>query len=70
VWVPLRANEHIVDEGEFGYPGYKRDIFALGSLAVPLSKREFANKLGWSDIGVSHEQGIWTEPGFYKPAEI
>jgi hypothetical protein len=28
-----------------------------------------AKKLGWSDIGVSHEQGVWTEPGFYKSAE-
>lgn len=70
VWIPLRVAETIVEEGEYGYPGYLKEFFGLGSLAVPLSKRAAAQKLGWSDIGISHDQGIWSTDEFYKPAEI
>jgi hypothetical protein len=70
VWIPLRAIETIIKEGEYGYPGYRHEFFGLGTLAVPLGRREAAQKLGWSDIGISHQQGIWATKEFYKPAEI
>jgi hypothetical protein len=70
VWIPLHSIETILEEGEYGYPGYRREFFGLGSLAVPLTKRGEAKKLGWSDIGISHQQGIWAAKEFYKPAEV
>ena len=70
VWIPLRAVETIIKEGEYGYPGYQHEFFGLGSLAVPLTSRDAAKKLGWSDIGISHEQGVWATPESYKPAEV
>lgn len=70
VWVPLRTIETIIDEGEYGYPGHRKEIFGLGSLAIPLAKRDAAKNLGWSEIGVSNHQGVWATKEFYKPAEI
>ena len=70
VWIPLRAVETVIEEGAYGYPGYRKEFFGSGSLAVPLDKRDAAQKLGWGDIGISHEQGIWATREFYKSAEI
>ena len=70
VWIPLRVSETIIKEGEYGYPGYREEFFGLGSLAVPFDRREAAQKLSWSEIGLSHSQGIWATKEFYKPAEI
>lgn len=70
VWIPLRAEETLIKEGKFGYPGYRREFFGLGSLAVPVTKRDAAGKLGWHDIGIIHDQGVWATKEFYKPAEI
>src|SRR5260221_4275808 len=70
VWIPLRTIESIIEEGKYGYPGYRHEFFGLGSLAMPLAKREAAKKLRWGNIGLSHEVGIWAETEFYKPAEI
>jgi hypothetical protein len=70
VWIPLRAVETLIEEGKYGYPRYRKEFFGLGSLAVPLANREAVQKLGWSDIGIAHEQGIWATKEFYKPAEI
>jgi hypothetical protein len=37
---------------------------------VPLAKRDAAKELGWDDIGLMHEQGVWATKEFYKPAEV
>ncbi len=70
VWIPLHAEEPVVEEGRYGYPNYRREFFGLGSLAVPLAKRDAVQRLGWNDIGISHQQGIWAKEEFYKPADI
>lgn len=69
VWIPLRAYQE-EEVGEYGYPGYKSDMFAVGSVAVPLDKRAEAEKLGWTDVGLirSHRGSI--EGGQYVTAEI
>ena len=59
VWIPLRASEHIEKKGQYGYVGYKEEFFGLGSVAIPLENREQAKELGWSDIGLIHEHGVW-----------
>jgi hypothetical protein len=70
VWVPLRTTEHIEKNGQYGYVGYLDEYFGLGSVAVPLDHREQAKNLGWSDIGVSHEQGVWATADHYKPVDV
>ncbi len=64
------CRETLTKEGKYGYPGYRREFFGLGSLAVPVAKRNVAAKLGWHDIGIIHDQGVWATKDFYKPAEI
>lgn len=70
VWIPLRTTEYIEKKGRYGYVGYKKEYFGLGSVGIPLERREQATKLGWSDIGISHAQGIWATAGYYKPVDV
>jgi hypothetical protein len=56
VWIPLRAAENN-ETGEFGSLGYMSEYFAVGSLAVPLRKRQSVEKLGWMDLGPIHDHG-------------
>jgi hypothetical protein len=39
--------------GTYGYKGYKEDFFATGCIAVPTDKKAFAEKLDWTDVGIS-----------------
>ncbi|NDV28680.1 hypothetical protein [Desulfovibrio sp. JC010] len=70
VWIPLRAIETKVDEGEYGYVGYKKEFFGSGSIAIPQNKIEDAKKLGWMDIGISNEHSGWIDEDKYIPAEV
>jgi hypothetical protein len=69
VWVPLRLAHQIEHIGKYGFVGFKEEFSGAGSLAVPISRREQALKLGWGDIGLSHTQGVWAHDEFYKTAE-
>jgi hypothetical protein len=70
VWIPIRVSESIIDKGDYGELGYVHEFFGLGSLAVPLMKKDAAKQLSWGSIGVSHEHGVWAAKDFYKPADI
>jgi hypothetical protein len=59
VWIPLRASEEIIEIGSQGYEGYISDYLGVGTLAVPMEQREKAEKLGWSDIGISHSHSSY-----------
>ncbi len=52
VWIPLRACQRS-ETGKRGHLGYKSEFFGAGSLAVPLSKRDAAARLGWMDLGLA-----------------
>ena len=69
VWIPLRASES-QETGDYGHLNYKYELFGLGSLAVPLSMREQAKALSWSDIGLVHTSGPYATKATYKPADI
>ncbi len=70
VWVPLRAIES-QEQGTYGRPGYTGETLAVGSVAFPLDKRDEAEKLGWVDIGISHNGGPYAfREGGYKPCEV
>lgn len=66
VWVPLRASE-IASDGDYGRAGWREEFFGLGSVAVPLAKRDQAEKIGWQEL--SNSQGVWATRKLYKPAE-
>lgn len=68
VWIPLRAIEDNKSAQSFGKLGYRKDSFACGTLAVPLSARELGDKLGWSEAGVGHTVGHYADERGYKPA--
>lgn len=67
VWIPLRAN-YPTKSGRYGYEGYKEDYFGNGSVAVPIKNIDDAKKLGWNDIGISHNHGGSFESGEYIQA--
>lgn len=70
VWIPLRAayrNEHT---GKYGYEGYKEDFSGSGCIAVPTDKKEFAERLGWMDVGISHQHSGVYDNEKYSPADI
>lgn len=69
-WIPLRAVQPICEEGERGHPGFKEEFFCAGSLAVPVDLNEKATKLGWSDVGISHEHRAYVDDGRYIPADV
>ena len=70
VWIPLRAVRHNVSEGKYGYEGYREDFFGTGSIAVPIKDIEEAKKLGWMDVGISHQHCGCVENGSYVPADV
>lgn len=70
VWIPLRTSEHIESNGEYGYVEYKEEFLGVGSVAIPIARRDEALKLKWSDIGLIHTQGAWATADSYKAAEI
>jgi hypothetical protein len=69
VWIPLRANQQQTEMGKRGYLGYKSEIFAVGSLAIPLRKRDAAANLGWRDLGLIHDHGGHLIHGRYVAAD-
>ncbi len=65
VWIPLRVAETIRNANG------SEELFYCGSVAFPPEKRNAAERLGWSDIGVSHHTGPYAFRDHpYKPAEI
>jgi hypothetical protein len=71
VWVPLRVSETTVYSGSHARPGNKEETLAAGCIAVPLSMRAEAEKLGWSDIGLMNSGGPYAfEDGRYKTSDV
>lgn len=67
-WVPLRASLND-DKGQARVTevGYVSEYFGCGSVAFPPEHREFAEKLGWSDIGIGHSARPFAyEDGHYS----
>jgi len=68
-WVPLRA---AVDNEKDNVKsiGYSNEFFGCGSVAFSPECREIAEKLSWSDIGLSTTIGPYAyEDGFYSTIE-
>ena len=70
VWIPLRAIHSIEKISSYGKEGFKEEFFGAGTLAVSIDKKEKAEKLGWMEVGISHEHGSYVQDGKYHPADI
>ena len=68
VWIPLRCSEKVHESGKDGYDGYSEEFFGAGSAAFPLEGRDKSLKLGWMDVGISHNHKGWAEGDSYYPA--
>jgi hypothetical protein len=70
VWIPLRAIQELEKSGRYGYLGYRKEFFGLGSVAVPIDQRDAVSKLGWDDIGISHNHSGFCDNGRYVVADV
>ena len=70
VWIPLRASQEISKNGRYGFDGFSREFFGLGSLAVHMSKVGMAENLGWEDIGLIHSPASYSTNEQYKPVDV
>lgn len=70
VWIPLRAVHVIEKSGSYGYEGFKEEFFGAGTLAVPVEKKAQAEKLGWMDIGISHDHAAYVQDHKYHPSDV
>jgi hypothetical protein len=70
VWIPLRAAQTIEEEGRYGVAGFKEVLLGVGSLAVPVEKREFARQLGWTDVGIAYDHAPLVEGERYVACDI
>jgi hypothetical protein len=68
VWIPLRASQKI-KSGKWGYLGHTEEFFGAGSLAIPLRKRAFAERLSWTDLGLMRDHCGYAHRGHYISAE-
>jgi len=69
VWIPLKERSVLLREGSFGYLGYIEEYLGVSSIAVPLSQRPEAEKLGWTDIGTRSSNRGYVENGEYITAQ-
>lgn len=70
VWIPLRAVDKIQEIGKYGELGYQSEFFGIGTLAVPIEGRSFAEKLGWTDVGISLDHSGCVDRGKYIPSDV
>jgi len=70
VWIPLRTIDRIEATGKFGHLGNRFEFFGVGTLAVPTESKDEIHKLGWSDIGISHNHFGCVDEGKYIPSDV
>ncbi|KAA0939476.1 hypothetical protein [Psychrobacter sp. ANT_H59] len=70
VWIPLRAAKHFKNPIKFGYEKYTREIFSVGSIAVPTENvQDIVDNYGWDDFGLSSIQKGYIHNSSYYQAD-
>lgn len=69
VWIPLRASEKLVSEGEYGREGFCEEFFGLGSVMFPVDVAQDALGLEWSDIGIGNSYTGGNVTQYLQPGE-
>lgn len=68
-WIPLRASNSN-EQGDSTKIGHVSEYFGAGSVAFPPEKRDIAENLSWSDIGIGHSVKPYAyEDGHYSSIE-
>ncbi len=70
VWILLKETRTLLKEGEIGYLDFKEEYFGVGSIAVPVSQKLEAEKLGWAEVGTSSSSTGYVSDGEYIPANV
>ncbi len=70
VWIPLRSIHEIERDGEYGYIGFRKEFFGVGSVALPKDKKEISVKLGWDNLGIRYYHVPSFRSGIYVPCDI
>ena len=70
VWVPLRASQILYQVGKNGVTGFQEEFYGVGSIAVPLCYKTFAEQLDWMDVGISYTHSGYVEDDKYIPVNI
>lgn len=69
-WVPLRASQEVITgDPDVRSVGHVAEYFGCGCVAFPPAHREFANRLGWMDIGVHDAQPCAYRDGRYSAVD-
>jgi len=69
VWIPLRANNRIRENGEDGHAGYELEYYGVGTLAVPIELKPKVEKLSSGDVGIRHQHSGYIQEGKYISAD-
>ncbi|UUZ71221.1 hypothetical protein LP415_19125 [Polaromonas sp. P1(28)-8] len=70
VWIPLRRSEYLSREGDYATLGSLEEFDGIGAVAVYPEFRELAEKLGWSDFGLTDTSSYASKKYPYKPADV
>ena len=70
VWIPLRATEYIDRQGAVGRVGYREEFNGVGTVAVPLKRRDDAEALNWKSLGAAITHGGHVDGDDYVPCDI
>lgn len=68
VWIPIQESKTLIKEGKYGFAGYKEEYYGVGSILVPLAKKEEAEKIEWNDLGLNSSYGGYVQDGEYISA--
>jgi hypothetical protein len=69
VWIPLRANTRLKENGIDGHAGYELEYYGVGTLAVPIEFKAKCEKLTWRDVGIRHQHSGYVQDGKYISAD-
>ena len=69
VWIPLHACQYKINEGKYGFTGYKCEVFCVGSVLLPVKEKDNAKDINWCDLGLIYTQGSYVENNEYYPAD-
>ena len=70
VWIPLRATEYIDRQGAIGRAGFREEFNDVGTVAVPLKRRDDAEVLDWRSLGAAEAHGGYVDGDGYVPSDI
>lgn len=70
VWIPLRAIQTVTRLRRYGELGHEEEFFGAASLAVPVDRRDAAEKLGWGHLDTNRSHRSYVDDGTYVPADV